>query len=84
MRCGMKKPHGLKVRRHANCLIDINEYLALLFGSTLSENFGVTELNEFLSSVTNIWIKQAYLQVFDCESITFRKLVNIFERMEIV
>ena len=31
----------------------------------------------------NIWSRQAYLQGFDCESITFIKYSNMFERMEI-
>ena len=31
----------------------------------------------------NSWSKQAYIQGFDCEYITFKKSVNIFERMEI-
>ena len=31
----------------------------------------------------NIWSKQAYVQGFDCESITFEKDVNMFDRMEI-
>ena len=32
----------------------------------------------------NIWSKQVYGQGFDCESITFKKDVNMFERMDIV
>ena len=31
----------------------------------------------------NSWSKQAYVQGFDCEYITFKKSVNMFERMEI-
>ena len=30
-----------------------------------------------------IWYKQAYLQGFDCESITFKKAFNMFKRIEI-
>ena len=30
-----------------------------------------------------IWSKQAYIQGFDCESINFKRYVNMFERMEI-
>ena len=30
-----------------------------------------------------IWIRQAYVQKFDCETITFQKDVNIPELMEI-
>ena len=31
----------------------------------------------------NRWSKQAYVQGFHFESITFKKAVNMFERMEI-
>ena len=31
----------------------------------------------------NSWINQAYVQVFYCESINFKKSVNIFGHMEI-
>ena len=42
------------------------------------------ELNEImLNSIPNIWIKQAYVQVFDFESITIKAAVNMFEWMEI-
>ena len=33
--------------------------------------------------MSNSWSKQAYVQVFDCESITFKKPFNVFECMEI-
>ena len=33
--------------------------------------------------MTNGWSKKAYVQGFDFESITFKKYVNMFERMEI-
>ena len=32
----------------------------------------------------NIWSKQAYVQGFDCRSISFKEAVNIFELMKIV
>ena len=38
----------------------------------------------FLNSMPNSWSKQAYVQGFYCESITFKKAVNMFEHMEIV
>ena len=31
----------------------------------------------------NIWRNKEYVEWFDCESITFKSAVNIFERMEI-
>ena len=34
--------------------------------------------------MSNSWYKQVYVQGFDCETISFKKAVNIFERMEIV
>ena len=45
---------------------------------------GVAELNEILiNSMPNVWSKQAYVQSFDCDTISFLKDVNMFERMEI-
>ena len=71
MRCGMRKPSGLNVRQFTARLNNINKYLALFPGSTLSERNGMTKFNEnFLNSVSNSWIKQAYVQGFDCEFIT--------------
>ena len=34
MRCGMRKPRGLKVRLYAARLIDLNEYLDFSLGKT--------------------------------------------------
>ena len=34
---GVKKPCGLKVRRYVDYLIDLNKYLDLFPGATLSE-----------------------------------------------
>ena len=80
MRRGMRKPHGLKVRRYAASLIDLSEYLASLPGATLSDKFSVTELNKFLlNSTPNIWSKQEYVHGFDCESISFKESINMFE-----
>ena len=36
IRRGMRKPHSVKVRRYTACIIDINEYLAVLTGSKAS------------------------------------------------
>ena len=33
--------------------------------------------------MSNSWSKHAYVQGFDFESITFKRVVNMFERMEI-
>ena len=80
----MKKLCSLKVRCYAARLIDLNEHLASFSGYTLSDKFDVTELNDIIvNSMTNIWSKQAYVQAFDCESISLKKAVNMFEQMEI-
>ena len=84
MFCVMKKTRIMTVGRYAARLIDLNEYLASFPGATLTDKIGVIKINEiFLNSMPKIWSKQAYIQVFDCESITFKKYVNMFERMEI-
>ena len=65
-------------------MIDLNEYLDSLPGVTLSDRIVVTELNEILlNSMPNICYKQSYVQGFDCKSISFKKAVNMFERMKI-
>ena len=82
---GMKKLCGLKVRRYAARLIDINRYLTSIPGETVLEKIGVTKFNEILlNSIPNSWIKKAYVQGFYCKSIAFYKAVNMFGRMEIV
>ena len=49
----------------------------------MADNMGITELDNIsLNSMTNSWSKQAYVQGFYCETIYFKKAVNIFERME--
>ena len=80
----MKKTCSLKVKCYAARLIDMNEYLDSFPGATLDDKIDVTELNEiFLNIVPNSWSKQAYVQGFGCESISFKKAVNMFERIEI-
>ena len=65
-------------------LIDLNKYLASFPGATLADKIDVTEFNEIILNRTpNSWSKQAYVQGFDCESILFKKAVNVFDRMEI-
>ena len=75
MRCGIKKTSILTLRHYVACLIDLNEYLASFPGATLTDKFCVTELDEILlNSMPNSWSKQAYLQDFYCESITFKNM----------
>ena len=84
MRHGTKNPRGLAVRHYAARLIDLNEHLASFLGAIFSGKIGITELNDILlNSMHNSWSKQAYVQGFECEYISFKKSVNIFERMEI-
>ena len=84
MRRCMKNSRSLKVRRYAARLIDLNEYLASFSGATMADKMGVIELNEILlNSMSHSCSKQAYLQEFYCETISFKKAVNLFERMEI-
>ena len=45
MRHGIRKPRGLKVRRYADLLIGLKEYLDSFPGATMSEKIGATELN---------------------------------------
>ena len=50
----------------------------------MTDKIGVNELNEIvLNSMPNICYNQAYVQDFDCESITLKKAVNVFEHMKI-
>ena len=50
----------------------------------MNDKIDITELNKIiLNSMHNIWYRHAYVQGFDCESITFKKAVNMLERMEI-
>ena len=84
MRRGIKKPRGIKVIQYAERLIDFNEYLALFPGDNLYDKIGGAELNEILfNRMPNNWSKQAYVQGFYCESISFKKSFNMFELMEI-
>ena len=54
------------------CLIYLHGYLTSFPGVTMADKIGVSELNEIiLKSMPNIWHKKAYVQVFDCESISF-------------
>ena len=71
MRRGIRKPRGLKVRRSAACLIELNDYLNLFPVAKKSDKTCLTELNEILlNSIPRIWRNQAYVQGLDCESIT--------------
>ena len=55
---GMRNPYGLKLRRYADHLIELNEYLTLFPEAKLTAKIGVTELNVILlNSMPNSWSK---------------------------
>ena len=79
-----KKLCSLTVRHYEARLIDLNGYLEPFTGATLTAKISVTELNEILiNSMPNSWSKQACVQGFDYEYITFKKTVNLSESKEI-
>ena len=48
----------------------------------MADEIGVTEINEvLLNSMHNSWSMILYAQGFDCESISFKKYVSMFECM---
>ena len=70
---------SLEVGHYAARLIYLNEIFACFPQATISNKIGATELNEFfLNSMPNSWSYQAFVQGFDCESILFKKYVNMF------
>ena len=84
MRRRMRNTHSFKLRQYIARSVNLNEYLDLLPGANISEIFCVTGLNEiFLNSTSNIWSKQVYFQGNDCEYITFKSAVKMFELKEI-
>ena len=65
---GMRKLHGIKVRRYDDHMIDIDEYLDVLPGAKKTEKSCVTKLyKSLLNRMPNSCSKQAYMQVFGCE-----------------
>ena len=67
----MRKTHGLKVRRYAYRLIDLNYHLAVFPGAKISDTICTMNLNEFLlNSMPKRCSKQAFVQGFDYEYIT--------------
>ena len=63
----MMNPRNLKVRSYPTFTIDLNEDLAVLPEEKASEKFVDIELDEILlNSIPNIWIRQSYVQGYDC------------------
>ena len=59
-------------------------YLDSLPEVTLYDKIGLNELKEILLIIMpNSCSEQAYVQGFDCEYISFKEAVNMFEQMEI-
>ena len=57
-----EKKHSLKLRRYAERLIDLNEYLDSFPRTTMAGEIGVTEINEvLLNSMPNSWAKKLYV-----------------------
>ena len=82
MRCGIKKPRALTVRRYAARLIDLQEYLAFIPRENLNDKINITALNKILLNIIpNSWYIHAYVPSFDWEYINFKKAVIMFERM---
>ena len=56
----------------------------MLPGTNMTDKIVMTEMDKILlNSMTNSWRKKAYVHIFDCGSITFKKDVNMFKRMDI-
>ena len=56
MRCVMRKPRGLKLRRHTSFLVYFNDHLVVFPGGKISNIICVTDLNEtLLKSMPNNW-----------------------------
>ena len=82
MRSRMINLQGLKVIHCVTHLVDLNYYLDVFPGENISDKICVMELYEILlNSMPNIWIKQACVQGFYCDYITFKLDVNMFERL---
>ena len=84
MRRVTEKPRSLKLRHYEALLIDLNDYLTSLSVDIFSDKIGVTELKLFLlNSAHNSWSKQAFVQGFYCEYISFKKPINTFDQIDI-
>ena len=74
MRCGMKKPRALTVRRYVARLNDPNKYLTSFPGVAFTDNIGVIDLSKILlKKMHTRWSRHAYVQGFDCEYINFKR-----------
>ena len=73
MRHGMRKTSFLKVRCFAASMIYLKDYLAVFSEEKESDQNCEMEFNgTLLNSMHNNFIRQAYVQGFDCGSINFK------------
>ena len=80
MRRGIQNPRGLKLRRHTAFMINLKKYLSVFPGEKASDKMCKTKSNIILLNCTNnSWIRQAYMQGFDCKTIAFKNSVKMFE-----
>ena len=48
----------------------------MFYGENINDNCFEMELNEILlNSIPNIWSRQEYVQIFDCDYIAFKQLL---------
>ena len=72
---GMRNIHKSRLGCYAPSKVELNGYLTVLPGGKENDKIGETEVNKIpLNSMPNRWIKQAYIQVFYCETITFKNM----------
>ena len=58
---GTRKPRELKVRRYAECMVDLNGYLDILTGPKASKEIGETKLDKTIfHSMPNGCSRQVY------------------------
>ena len=79
----MRKPRDIQLNRFASRLTELNKYLTIFPGTNNTKNMVPEELNEILlQSTLSSWARQAYIQGWDFEEITYKDTCNIVERME--
>ena len=61
-------------------LTELNKYLDVFPGLNYSNNMGEVVINKILlRSMPNVWSKQDYLQGFRFETVTLKKVINMFK-----
>ena len=58
MRCRMRKPRELKVRRYAARMNELYEYLAVFSGAKANDKIGETGFNGIIfNSIPSFWVR---------------------------